>query len=478
MSNVIIWFRRDLRLQDNLALSYAIGEGYNIIPIYIYAPAEEAPWQPGAASRWWLHHSLRALNSALQQKLSQLLFFQGKSQEILLDLIQLTRASAVYWNRLYEPTLIERDRKIQMELQQRGIIVHTFPGYLLHEPWHIQNRSNQPYQVFTPFWKTCQRVDLNKQLPLPAPGRLNPPKKWPQCLDLNEFNLLPCPNWAEKFSVFWQPGEAGAWQRLQAWCQGAISDYAELRDFPSTTGVSRLSPHLHFGELSPRQVLGASEYALYHLQARVRGVASFERQLYWREFAYHLLYHFPHTPQQPLRSAFKHFPWRHHYDTLLKAWQQGMTGYPLIDAGMRELWTTGWMHNRVRMVVASFLTKNAAIPWQEGTWWFWDTLVDANLANNTLGWQWVAGCGADAAPYYRIFNPLLQSTRFDAKAEYLRRWLPELAHLPAEYCHRPWAITEKKWFSQKQLDYPQPIIDYEQSRREALAAYQKVKNNG
>jgi len=475
MSNAIVWFRRDLRLQDNPALFHALNQGHRIIPIYIDAPAEEAPWQPGAASRWWLHHSLQALDNVLQEKLSRLLFFQGNSERILLELIGLTQASAVYWNRLYEPALIARDLQIQTKLQQQGIVVETFPGYLLHEPWSIQNRSQQPYQVFTPFWKTCQRVDLSKQLPLPMPQSLNPPLKWPNYLNLNDFNLLPRLNWAEKLSAFWQPGEMGALQRLQTWCQGTISDYAEQRDFPAIDGVSRLSPHLHFGEVSPRQVLGACEYALHHLQARVRGVASFERQLYWREFAYHLLYHFPNTPHQPLRPAFKNFPWRHHDETLLAAWQQGKTGYPLIDAGMRELWTTGWMHNRVRMVVASFLTKNVAIPWQEGAWWFWDTLVDANLANNTLGWQWVAGCGADAAPYYRIFNPLLQSTRFDVEGEYLQRWVPELAHLPAQYRHNPWAIPEKKRHLQIALDYPQPIIDYEQSRREALAAYEKMK---
>ena len=468
MSNAIVWFRRDLRLQDNPALHHALALGHTVIPIYIYAPAEEAPWQPGSASRWWLHHSLQSLDAALRAKQSRLLVFKGNSLETLKNLIQTTQATAVYWNRLYEPTIMARDQTIQATLQALGITVQNFNGALLHEPWMIQNQAGKPYQVFTRFWQKCQRLSF-ESLPLTVPNTLKTPTNCPNSLNLEQLKLLPQINWAKGLAQMWQPGEEGAWQRLHRWCnREVLSHYAEQRDFPSLDGVSRLSPHLHFGELSPRQVLGAVEYALHHLRCHVRGVEVYERQLFWREFAYHLLYHYPTTTEQPLHIEFTKLPWRHNYQELLTAWQQGQTGYPLVDAGMRELWTTGWMHNRVRMVVASFLTKNCGIPWQVGARWFWETLVDANLANNTLGWQWVAGCGADAAPYYRIFNPVLQSLKFDPQGEYLQRWLPELATLLPQYRHKPWKANPLP-------DYPAPIIDYEQSRQEALGAYQSMK---
>ena len=466
MSHAIVWFRRDLRLQDNPALHHAVAQGYQIIPIYIYAPEEETPWPSGHASRWWLHHSLQALDMALRAKHSRLLFFQGCSLPILQKLVEATQAKAIYWNRLSEPAIITRDKTIKTALRSQGITVQSFKADLLHEPWTIHTQAGKPYQLFTPFWRTCQRSRLT-ELPLIAPPIFTAPQPWLPSFNLADLKLLSALS-TNEFAQFWQPGEVGAWQQLQQWCGGPISHYAEQRDFPGIDGVSRLSPHLHFGEISPRQVLGAIEYALHHLNGRVRGVQNYERQLFWREFAYYLLYHYPHTPEQPLRPVFKKFPWRTDYQKLFKAWQQGKTGYPRVDAGMRELLTTGWMHNRVRMVTASFLTKNCAIPWQEGAYWFWEHLVDADLANNTLGWQWVAGCGADAVPYYRIFNPLLQSTHFDPQGDYLRRWLPELAHLSPQYRHRP-------WLAQPQPNYPAPIIDYMQSRREALGAYQHLK---
>ncbi len=467
MSTIIVWFRRDLRLQDNPALHHALAQGDEVLPIYIYAPQEEAPWQPGYASRWWLHYSLQALDMALRAKHSRLLFFKGNSLAILQHLIQITQAKAVYWNRLYEPTIIARDKIIKTALQSAGVIAQSFKGALLHEPWCIQTQAGKPYQLFTPFWQTGQRF-LVSELPLTVPDIFKAPQQWPNSLNLLALKLLASDNSSHEFAWTWQPGEAGAWHRLQKWCSGPLSHYAQQRDFPCMDGVSRLSPHLHFGEISPRQILGAVEYALQHLNSQVRSVQYYERQLFWREFAHHLLYHYPHSPKQPLRPQFNDFPWRTNYQDLLEAWQQGKTGYPLIDAGMRELLTTGWIHNRVRMVVASFLTKNCAVPWQHGADWFWEHLVDANLANNTLNWQWVAGCGVDAAPYYRIFNPLLQSTKFDPDGEYLRRWLPELAHLPPQHRHRPWLAKPKP-------NYPIPIIDYVQSRREALSAYQHIK---
>ncbi len=451
MSNIIVWLRRDLRLQDNPALYYALATGHTVIPVYIYAPDEEAPWQPGSASRWWLHHSLQALDTALRAKQSALLFYKGRSLRILQALIKATQAKAVHWNSLYEPSLLKRDRFIKAALHKSGITVRRFKGALLHEPWTIKNQAGKPYQLFIPFWQACQRFPLER-LPLAVPDTFKAPIKWPKSLNLNDLNILAHQNSHPEFANIWQPGEAAAWQRLHKWCRGALSDYAKQRDFPYLNGVSRLSPSLHFGELSPRQVLGAAKYALYHLHGHTKGIESYERQLYWREFAYYLLYHYPKMTEQPLDTQFQKFPWRNNSQELLTAWQQGQTGYPLIDAGMRELRATGWMHNRVRMVVASFLTKNCGIPWQEGARWFWDSLVDADLANNTLGWQWVTGCGPDAAPSHRIFNPLLQSSRYDPQGQYLRRWLPEIAHLPIPERHKPWAATPKP-------NYPAPIIE-------------------
>jgi len=450
MSNVIVWLRRDLRLQDNPALYYSLTSGHTVIPVYIYAPDEEAPWQPGKASRWWLHQSLSALKNTLLAKQSNLLFYQGHSLKILQALIKATQAKAVYWNVLYEPAQIKRDRLIKAALQKSGIIIRTFQGALLHEPWTIKNQAGQPYQLFRPFWQACQRCP-GKRLPLTIPNRFSAPQKWPNSLNLKDLKILPDfyqpPQWAN----IWQPGEAGAWQRLHQWCRSGLTDYAEQRDFPYLDSVSRLSVHLHFGELSPRQVLGTAKYASSHLHRRAKGIESYEHQLYWREFAYYLLYHYPKMAEQPLDIKFNKFPWRDNYQQLFTAWQLGQTGYPLIDAGMRELRTTGWIHNRVRMVVASFLTKNCGIPWQTGSRWFWDTLVDADLANNTLGWQWVTGCGPDGAPAHRIFNPLLQSRRYDPQGQYLQRWLPELAHLPIPYRHQPWDAVPKP-------NYPAPII--------------------
>ncbi len=450
MSNVIVWLRRDLRLQDNPALYYSLASGHTVIPVYIYAPHEEAPWQPGVASRWWLHHSLPALKNTFLAKQSNLLFYQGDSLKILQALIQATQAKAVYWNVLYEPNLLKRDRLIKAALQKTGIIVRTFQGTLLHEPWTIKNQTGQPYQFFSSFWQACQGSP-SKRLPLTIPNRFSAPKKWPKSLNLTDLNILTDSPSPPQWANIWQPGEAGAWQRLHQWCRTGLSDYAQQRDYPYLDSVSRLSVHLHFGELSPRQILGAAKYAFDHLHRRAKGIESYERQLYWREFAYYLLYHYPKMAEQPLDLKFKKFPWRENYQQLLTAWQLGQTGYPLIDAGMRQLRTTGWIHNRVRMVAASFLTKNCGIPWQIGSRWFWDTLVDADLANNTLGWQWITGCGPDGAPAHRIFNPLLQSRRYDPQGQYLQRWLPELAHLPIPYRHKPWDAIPKP-------NYPAPII--------------------
>jgi deoxyribodipyrimidine photo-lyase len=460
MATALLWLRRDLRLADNPALMAAIQQGYDIIPVYIHAPNEEGSWQIGAASRCWLHHSLLALQQQLRTRQSQLFCVRSdNSLHTLQQLIHDTQASAVFWNRLYEPALIARDTHIKQQLRNQGIHTQSYNSSLLNEPWQVQNKSKQPYKVFTAYWKTCLNLPIAP--PLPAPEQIPLPKALPALLAVAELNLLPRVHWDMGFYRVWEMGELAAQAQLTAFGSHVV-EYATQRDFPAIAGVSHLSPYLHFGELSPQQVHAALQN--YPPQATL----SYQRQLYWREFAYHLLYHFPETPQQALDSKFERFPWQEN-PQLLRAWQQAETGIPIIDAGMRELWQTGWMHNRVRMLVASWLTKNALIHWQTGARWFWETLLDADLANNTLGWQWVAGCGADAAPYYRLFNPMLQSSKFDETGAYIRRWLPELNHLDKHSIHAPWTAAYPP------RNYPAPVLDFQQSRERALAAYQQLK---
>jgi deoxyribodipyrimidine photo-lyase len=400
MTTSIVWFRLDLRLADNPALDAAVQRGGPVVPVFIWAPDEEGDWPPGAASRWWLHQSLEKFDAALRERGSRLIIRRGPSLAALRTLIKETGAETVFWNRRYEPALIERDKAVKA-----AVPAESFNSALLYEPWELK-----PYKVFTPFWRACGTLAEPPE-PRPAPRALPAPAKWPASLKLDELKLLPKINWADGFREVWQPGEDGARAQLKRFAAGPVARYASDRDRPDLVGTSRLSPHLHFGEVSPRQV--------WHAATR----AEYRRQLGWREFAHHLLFHFPQTPTVPLRPDFEKFPWSKD-GAGLEEWKRGRTGFPLVDAGMRELWTTGWMHNRVRMVTASFLVKDLLIPWQEGARWFWDTLVDADLANNTLGWQWVAGCGADAAPFFRIFNPAMQAEKFDPQGAYVRRWVP------------------------------------------------------
>lgn len=476
----LLWLRRDLRLTDNPALQAALAGEAAVIPVYIHDDASEAPWAPGGAARWWLHHSLAALDAALRERGSRLILRSGDSLGVLETLCTETGASAVHWNRCYEPTAIARDTRIKQALQARGLAVHSHKAALWREPWELRTGGGDPYRVFTPFWRS-----LGAQLPelqiSPAPARLPPPPASLASQPLAELRLLPRLNWADGFAAHWQPGEAGALQKLQDFVTAPMRDYQQQRDFPAQPGVSRLSPHLHFGELSPQQARAAALRVAGSQAASQGGAEHFLRELGWREFAHHLLYHFPTTPETPLYDKFAPFPWLTPkvYAEDLRAWQRGRTGIPIVDAGMRELWLSGWMHNRVRMVVASFLTKNLLIPWQEGARWFWDTLLDADLANNTLGWQWSAGCGADAAPYFRIFNPVLQSQKFDAQGQYLRRWLPELAGLPDALIHAPWTATPPQLAAAKLRlgqDYPLPIVDLAASRQRALEAYGQIKS--
>ena len=443
MTTTILWLRQDLRLADQPALQAAIERGGPVIPVFIDSAAEEGEWQPGAASRWWLHQSLESLAAALEQRGSRLVLRRATdSLACLRELIAETGATAVYWGRRYEPQVIARDGEIKTALREAGIEVRSFNTALLIEPWDVQNLSGKPFQVFTPFWrKACTAIDPPK--PAAAPARIAAPAKWPRSVALNDLGLMPRIAWHGGMARAWRPGEAGAHGLLQQFLDGPVKDYAAQRNMPAVSGTSRLSPHLHFGEISPRQI--------WHAAPEWRST-QFITEIGWREFAHHLIYHFPRTTNEPLRADFARFPWRESTGDL-QAWQQGRTGVPLVDAGMRELWETGWMHNRVRMVVASFLVKNLRLHWLHGARWFWDTLVDADLASNTLGWQWAAGCGADAAPYFRIFNPDSQAEKFDPQGEYQRRWLGSGPR-------------------------PAPIVDLKTSRVEALAAFQTLRASG
>jgi deoxyribodipyrimidine photo-lyase len=481
MTVTLLWFRRDLRLTDNPALARALEQG-SVIPVFIHAPEEEGDWPPGAASRWWLHHSLAALKQDLAARGAPLVIRRGPALPCLEVLIAEIGADRVCWNRLHEPASVARDEVIRDTLTRKGVITECFNGALLHEPGAVINRAGDPYRVFTPFWKACREVGLPDRV-TPAPDRIPAPRGMPRGLDPEDLALLPRSSWDASFGECWQPGEAGALARLRTFMDEAGTDYEPMRDRPDRDGSSRLSAHLHFGEIGPRQVVAACHTAGAQADSGSgrESVDAFLREIGWREFAHHLLHHFPHTATRPLDTRFDALPWTDPDLRVLEAWQQGRTGIPLVDAAMRALWTTGWMHNRARMIVASLLTKNLGIHWLEGARWFWDTLVDADLAANTLGWQWTAGCGADAAPYFRVFNPVLQGERFDPQGDYVRRWVPELADLPAQYIHRPWeapATVRKQVGVHLGDNYPKPVVDLAESRRQALARWERIKAAG
>ncbi|MGD8484421.1 MAG: deoxyribodipyrimidine photo-lyase [Thioalkalispiraceae bacterium] len=449
-----MWFRRDLRLQDNPALSYALEQGSPVIAVFIYSPDEESPWQPGAASRWWLHHSLESLVTSLKKMGLTLHFFSGDSKSIITQVIKQTQATSITWNNLYEPQSIKRDEHLTSYL--KNIEIKRFDSGLFFTPGSLLNKQQQPYRVFTPFWKNArQRLELQATEIVPykkykASHSFNEPLK-NEC-KLEALELLDKHPWHEKLQPYWLPGEPAAHVRLETFLDEIIGQYKVQRDFPAIDGTSKLSAHLHFGEITPGQIY----YQLLQKDFPVSAQSSLEcflSELGWREFAYHVLWHFPHTSTQAMNGKFKKY-WPNKPDKkLLTAWQQGNTGIAIVDAGMKQLWETGWMHNRVRMIVASLLTKNMGIHWMHGARWFWDTLVDADLASNSLGWQWVAGCGVDAAPYYRIFNPDTQAKRFDAKLDYVNHWCPE--------------------YSQSLIR--QPVVDLSTSREKALKRYQQYK---
>ncbi|MCU0787817.1 MAG: DNA photolyase family protein [Verrucomicrobia bacterium] len=478
MKPTILWFRQDLRLADNPALAAALQRGSPVLPVFIWAPDEDTDWPPGGASRWWLHQSLISLQRDLETLGSRLIIRSGPTLQTLHQLCRDTGAPAVVWNRRYEPAIMTRDRLIQESLQAVGVETESFSATLLHEPWTLRNKSGKPFRVFTPFWRHCLSLD-DPPAPLPAPERIPASVSRPATLALDELGLDPQAPWTEGLRAAWQPGSVGADARCRRFLEEAYPEYGDRRNRPDLFGTSRLSPHLHFGEISVRQIWHG-----LRRRAKARGVSSgqwrnsqFLAELGWREFSHHLLFHFPQSTHEPLRAEFSKFPWRTHPEGL-HAWQRGRTGYPLVDAGMRELWATGWMHNRVRMVVASFLVKDLLISWREGASWFWDTLVDADLAQNTLGWQWTAGCGADAAPYFRVFNPTGQGERFDPDGDYVRKWCPELSALPVKWMHRPGeapAEVLRQAGVEIGVTYPAPIVSHSIARNLALEAYARIK---
>jgi deoxyribodipyrimidine photo-lyase len=468
-----MWFRQDLRLADNPALVDACGRG-EIIPIYILDDENADSWKIGGASRWWLHHALEDLNRSLNQGLQ---LYKGEASAILSVLAHQTGAEAIVWNRCYEPWRIVRDANIKSALKGQGLDVQSFNGSLLWEPWQVLKKDSTPYKVFTPYYRRGCLSAVAPRQPIPIPKSINISKNSNHSLRLEDLNLLPKINWDGEMNARWDISEAAAHTRLDEFVMDDLQDYREGRNFPNKPNVSRLSPYLHFGQISPNIAWHrASEAGAF--VTNEQSLDTFLSELGWREFSNYLLYHFPKLPTDNLQARFDLFPWAENTDADLKAWQRGNTGYPLVDAGMRELYNTGYMHNRVRMVVGSFLVKNLLVHWHHGERWFWDCLVDADLASNSASWQWIAGCGADAAPFFRIFNPITQSEKFDKQGAYIRRYVPELANLPDKYIHAPWlAPTEILTAAGVGIgiDYPAPIIDIKVSRERALAAFAVTK---
>ncbi len=469
----VVWLRRDLRLSDNPALDAAAARGGPVVLAYIHAPEEEGDAAPGAASRVFLHGALRAVSEAAAARGGRLVLRRGPSAGTLAGLAREVQADAVFFNRVRDPAFAARDGKVLAGLRGEGFDARLFEDGVLFPPESLRSSSGGPFRVFTPFWRRCL-AQPSPPPPSPAPRTIPPPSRAPASLPLEELRLLPSVPWDAGIREAWPSGERPAAERLSRFLDDAVAAYPEARDRPGADGTSRLSPYLHFGCIGVRRVWHAvrTRAAADAAPGVMRGADAFLRQLGWREFAHHLLAHFPETVREPLYPGFASIRWRDD-PAGFAAWRKGETGFPMVDAGMRQLWAAGWMHNRARMVAASFLVKDLLLPWTAGAAWFMDTLADADRANNTLGWQWVAGCGADASPFHRVFNPALQGMKFDPHGEYVRAWVPELADLPDRWIHRPWeapasvlsgaGVTLGK-------SYPRPIVDHAAARLRALAA--------
>ena len=470
MSIAIHWFRQDLRLSDNPALLRAVQSG-DVLPVYILDDENAGEHRMGAASRLWLHHSLNALNISLNQKLA---LYRGDPTKILPEIISRHDVKSVFWNRCYEPWRMMRDSQLKDTLASSGIETVSMNGSLLWEPWKIASKDGSPYRVFTPFYRRGCLGAPPPRVPLPAPKTISFIEDKEHTLTIEALELLPEHHWHKQLKEHWQIGEKAAVSRLNRFLDEGLTSYKEGRNFPARPYISKLSPHLHFGEISPNQIWHSVQ-----AQGDDKNIDHFCSELGWREFSYNLLYHFQDLPGKNLQPKFDAFPWQNDPEAL-KSWQKGQTGYPIIDAGMRELWQTGFMHNRVRMIAGSFLVKNLLLHWHHGERWFWDCLVDADLANNSASWQWIAGCGADAAPYFRIFNPVIQGHKFDPEGEYTRHFVPELREIPEKYLFSPWeAPNEVLEEAGVELgkNYPNPIVDIKESRERALRAFSSLTKN-
>ncbi len=470
---VIVLFRTDLRLSDNRALAAAVASGKPVIALFVRDERPAGPRLAGGARRWWLHHSLHALSGSLEAAGCRLVMRSGPCGAVVDAVASETGADTVLWNRRYEPAAAKADASMKARLREAGLKAESFDGWLLHEPSAQKTGTGGPYRVFTPFWKSLTS-GAEPRDPVDRPGKIVGYRGDVDSETLDDWALLPtAPDWAAGLRETWTPGEVGASARLADFLEEAVAAYADDRDRPGIEGTSRLSPHLAHGEITPFQIAAA----LRRRSLSGPGAATFLKEVGWREFCWHLLFHNPDLAETNFNPRFGEFPWRSSAHDL-RAWQRGLTGYPIVDAGMRQLWSTGWMHNRVRMIVASFLTKHLRIDWREGEKWFWDTLVDADPASNPASWQWVAGSGADAAPYFRVFNPVLQGEKFDPEGSYVRAFVPELARLPDSIIHRPWDASEAALSSagvKLGETYPVPVVEHGAARQQALLAYDSIR---
>ena len=473
-NSVLLWFRIDLRLSDNPALQNATNLNRPIIPIYIHDDEDALQRKLGSASKWWLYHSLKTLSFELKGFGSRLLYFNGKAEKIIQQIIKETKSDTVIWNRRYEPWAIKRDTLIKNQLNNQGIKVASFNSNLLFEPWEIKSKTGNPLKVFTPYKNALLLKDRNSRI-IDKPKKILSPKLWPASQNLNDLKLLDNRNWSTKFEKIWKPGNKEAKLKLDFFIKNRISNYDTDRNIPGLEGTSKLSPHLRFGEISPKEIINIINFneSKHHLKS----LETFKSEIIWREFSHNLLWYFPEIHKKSIKRKFENFKWNFNNKNF-DLWTKGLTGYPIVDAGMRELWSTGWMHNRVRMITASFLTKHLLLPWQLGESWFWNTLIDADPASNPSGWQWVSGCGADAAPYFRIFNPILQGQKFDPKGVYIKKFLPELKMLSPKFIHEPWkadsAILKNSDINLGET-YPLPIVDHQFARKRALKKYAEIK---